>query len=37
MPRPASRTFAFEPEHIQAMHWAFDVACAKLQLSTVTG
>jgi hypothetical protein len=33
----SSRTFAFEPEHIQAMHTAFDVACAKLQLSTGTG
>ena len=33
MPRPASRTVAFEPEHIQAMHWAFEAVCAKLQLS----
>ena len=33
MPRPASRTFAFEPEHVQAMHWAFEAVCAKLQLS----
>jgi hypothetical protein len=37
MPRPASRTFAFEPEHIQAMHKAFDAVCAKLELSTGTG
>ena len=37
MPRPASRTFAFEPEHIEAMHKAFDAACAKLELSTGTG
>jgi hypothetical protein len=33
----SSRTFAFEPEHIQAMHRAFDVACAKLQLSLGSG
>jgi hypothetical protein len=34
MIRPASRTFAFELEHVQAMHWAFEAVCAKLQLST---
>ena len=33
----SSRTFAFEPEHIQAMHRAFGAVCAKLQLSTDTG
>jgi hypothetical protein len=33
----SSRTFAFEPEHIQAMHRDFDAVCAKLQLSTGTG
>jgi hypothetical protein len=32
----SSRIFAFEPEHIQAMHRAFDAVCAKLQLSTDT-
>jgi hypothetical protein len=37
MPRPASRTFAFEPERIEAMHKAFDAVCAKLELSTGTG
>jgi hypothetical protein len=37
MPRPASRTFAFEPEHIEAMRKAFDVACARLELSIGTG
>jgi hypothetical protein len=37
MPRPASRTFAFEPEHIQAMHRAFEVVCARLQLSVGSG
>ena len=37
MPRPASRTFAFEPEHIEAMRQAFDVACARLELSIGTG
>jgi hypothetical protein len=30
MPRPASRTFAFELEHIEAMYKAFDAACARL-------
>ena len=35
MPRPASRTFA-EPEHIEAMRKAFDVACARLELSIGT-
>ena len=34
MPRPASSNFAYEPEHIQAMHRAFDAVCAKLELST---
>ena len=34
MPRPASSIFAYEPEHIQAMHRAFDAVCAKLELST---
>jgi hypothetical protein len=33
MPRPASRNFAFEVEHIQAMHRAFEAVCVKLQLS----
>jgi hypothetical protein len=37
MPRPASRTVAFEPEHIQAMQGAFDTVCARLKLSTGTG
>jgi hypothetical protein len=37
MPRPASRTFAFEPERIETMHKAFDAVCAKLELSTGTG
>jgi hypothetical protein len=36
MIRPASRTFAFEPEHIQPMHRAFEAVCAKLQLSTAS-
>ena len=31
--RPASRTFAYEPEHVQAMDRAFEAVCAKLQLS----
>ena len=34
MPRTASSIFAYEPEHIQAMHRAFDAVCAKLELST---
>jgi hypothetical protein len=33
MPRPASLNFAFEVEHIQAMHRAFEAVCVKLQLS----
>jgi hypothetical protein len=33
IPRPASHTFAFEPEHIQAMDEAFDAVCVKLKLS----
>jgi hypothetical protein len=33
----SSRTFAFEPEHIQAMYKAFDAVCARLQLSTDMG
>jgi hypothetical protein len=37
MPRPASRTFAFEPEHIQAMHKAFEAVCARLRLSVGSG
>jgi hypothetical protein len=37
MPRPASPTFAFEPERIEAMHKAFDVVCGKLELSVGTG
>jgi len=37
MPRPASRTFAFKPEHIQAMRNAFDAVCTKLELSVGTG
>jgi hypothetical protein len=34
MARPASNIFAYEPEHIQAMHKAFEAVCAKLELST---
>ena len=37
MSRPASRSFAFKPEHIEAKQWAFDAVCAKLELSTGTG
>ena len=37
MPRATSRNFAFEVEHIQSMHKAFDAACARLELSTGTG
>ena len=33
----SSRTFAFEPQHIQAMQKAFDAVCTKLQLPTGTG
>jgi hypothetical protein len=33
MPRLASRTFAFELEHIQSMQRAFEAVCVKLQLS----
>jgi hypothetical protein len=33
MIRPASRTFAFELEHVQAMHRAFEAVCVTLQLS----
>jgi hypothetical protein len=33
MIKPASRTFAFEPEHVQAMHRAFETVCVTLQLS----
>jgi hypothetical protein len=33
VPSRASRNFAFEPAHIQAMHKAFDAVCIKLQLS----
>ena len=36
MPRPASRTFAFEPERIETMHKAFDAVCAELELSKGT-
>jgi hypothetical protein len=32
MPRP-SHNFAFEPEHIQAMHSAFEAVCGTLHLS----
>jgi transposase len=32
--RPAPRTFAFDPEHVQAMHRAFEAVCVKLRLST---
>jgi len=35
MPRTASSIFAYEPEHIQAMHRAFDAVCAKLELSMI--
>ena len=35
MPRPASSISAYEPEHIQAMHRAFDAVCAKLELSMI--
>jgi hypothetical protein len=34
MPRLASRTFAFELEHIQSMQRAFEAVCVKLQLSS---
>jgi hypothetical protein len=34
MRRLACRTFAFELEHIRAMHEAFDAVCGRLQLST---
>jgi hypothetical protein len=34
---PASRNFAFEVEHIQAMDKAFDAVCGTLELSTLTG
>jgi hypothetical protein len=37
MPRPASRSFAFEPEQIRAMHRAFEAVCAELQLSIGLG
>jgi hypothetical protein len=37
MPRPASRTFAFEHERIEAMRKAFDDTCARLELSIGTG
>ena len=37
MPRPAPHTLAFDPEHIEAMRKAFDVACARLELSIGTG
>ena len=30
----SSRTLAFEPDDIRAMHRAFDALCTKLQLST---
>jgi hypothetical protein len=33
MPRPASRNFAFEPEQIRVMQWAFEAVCVKLQLA----
>jgi hypothetical protein len=34
MPKSASSIFACEPEHIQAMHKAFDAVCATLELSS---
>ena len=37
MPKPAPQTFAFEPEHIEAMQRAFAAVCVKLELSTGTG
>jgi len=37
MPKPAPQTFAFEPEHIEAMRKAFDAACARLELSVGRG
>jgi hypothetical protein len=37
MPTTCSRTFAFEHEHILAMHKAFDAVCAKLQLAADMG
>ena len=37
MPRPAPHTLAFDPEHIEAMRKAFDVACARLELFIGTG
>jgi hypothetical protein len=33
MPSPTSHNFAFEPEHVQAMHRAFEAVCVTLQLS----
>ena len=37
MPRPASRSFAFEAEQIRVMHRAFEAVCAELQLSIGLG
>jgi hypothetical protein len=37
MPRATPRNFAFEVEHIQSMHRAFEAVCARLELSTGTG
>ena len=36
MPSLASCTFAFEPEHVQAMHRAFEAVCSRLQLSVAS-
>jgi hypothetical protein len=37
MPTTCSRTFAFQPEHISAMHKAVGAVCAKLHLAADTG
>jgi hypothetical protein len=36
MPSLASRTFVFEPEHVQAMQRAFEAVCGRLQLSVAS-
>jgi hypothetical protein len=37
MPSPSSRTFAFKPEHYQAMQRAFSAVGARLQLTASMG
>jgi hypothetical protein len=34
MPKPNTRTRAFEPHHLRAMLGAFDAVCTQLQLPT---